>query len=272
MLEFLEEDEPFGDVTSALIPKEKVGKARIEAGENFKVFGLDYARLLFEHFDLKVEKGKEDGEWVKKDDILLRVEGSLRTILELERMVLNLISHLSGIATQTAFYVIKAKSINPDVIIASTRKTTPGLRFFEKMAVLCGGGDTHRFSLSDMVMIKDNHIKALGGIEEALKVAKKTVSFAHKIEIEVESVEDALKAAEMGADVVMLDNMSPQDVAKVVNLYKEKGYYGRVILEASGGINFENLEEYVRTGVNVISIGSLTKNVRSCDVSMEFEL
>lgn len=271
LLEYLEEDIPFEDITGNLIPEDKQAKARIEARENFKVFGLEYARLLLEHFDLKVRFLRSDGEWVKKGDVLLVVEGNARKILMLERTLLNLISRLSGITTQVAYFVIKAKNINKDVIIACTRKTTPGLRYFEKMAVKAGGGDTHRFTLSDCVMIKDNHLKILGGIENAIREAKRVSSFVHKIEVEVESIEDAMKAAELGADIVMLDNMTPEDVKKVVELYKEKGYYGKVILEASGGINFDNVEEYVKTGVNVISSGFLTYGARWVDISMEFE-
>jgi nicotinate-nucleotide pyrophosphorylase (carboxylating) len=271
LLEYLEEDIPFGDITGDLIPEDKVAKARIEARENFKVFGLKYARLLMEYFDLKVRLSKSDEEWVKRGDVLIEVEGNARKILMLERTVLNLISRLSGITTQVAYFVIKAKNINKDVIIACTRKTTPGLRYFEKMAVKAGGGDTHRFSLSDCVMIKDNHLKVLGGIENAIREAKRLSSFAHKIEVEVENIEDAIKAAEFGADIVMLDNMSPEEVKKVVELYKEKGYSGKVLLEASGGITFDNIEDYVKTGVDIISSGFLIYGAKWVDISMEFE-
>lgn len=272
LLDLLGEDLPFGDITSELIPKDLSCKARIEARENFKVFGLYYAKLLMEYFDLKVTLKKMDGDWVIKNDVLALVEGKARDILKLERTILNLIGHLSGITTQVSFFVMKAKSVNPEVRIACTRKTTPGLRYFEKMAFKAGGGDTHRFSLSDEVMIKDNHLKLLGGVENALKIAKEKTSFAHKIEVEVECIEDAIKAAEMGADIVMLDNMTPDKIKKVVEEFKARGFYGRVLLEASGGITLDNLEEYAKTGVNVISSGQLTKNIRSCDVSMEIEL
>lgn len=272
LLEYLQEDIPFEDLSTSLIPEERRAKAFIEARENFKVFGLKYVEMLMRYFELMVHPLKHDGDWVKKGDVLIKVEGNARKILMLERTVLNLISRLSGITTQTAYFVIKAKNLRKDIIVACTRKTTPGLRYFEKMAVKAGGGDTHRFSLSDGIMIKDNHLKALGGIENALRIAKELSSFAHKIEIEVESVDDALKAAELGADIVMLDNMPPEDVRKVVEMFKEKGYYGRVLLEASGGINFENLEDYVRTGVNIISSGALTYGAKWVDVSMEFEV
>lgn len=272
MLDFLDEDLPFDDISSKLIPEHTICKARIEARENFKVFGLYYSKVLLDYLGIRAELNKRDGDWVVKGDILVHITGDARKILSVERTVLNVISHLSGITTQVAFFVMKAKAINPEVKIACTRKTTPGLRYFEKMAFEAGGGDTHRFSLSDQVMLKDNHLRILGGIESALKAATSASSFAHKIEMEVETFEDAMKAAEMGASIVMLDNMNPEEVSKVVAAYKSRGYYGSVILEASGGIDFDNVEEYAKTGVNVISAGILTKTVRSCDVSLEVEL
>jgi nicotinate-nucleotide pyrophosphorylase (carboxylating) len=271
LLEYVEEDIPFGDITSELIPQGTRCKARIEARENFKVFGLEYVKGLCEHYGINVELKKNDGEWVVKDEVLAFLEGNARLILQLERTLLNLIGRLSGITTQVAFFVIKAKSVNPEVVIACTRKTTPGMRYFEKMAFKAGGGDTHRFSLSDAVMIKDNHLKLLGGVKEAVKLAKEKTSFVHKIEVEVESLEDAVSAAEAGADIVMLDNMTPMEISRVVERYKELGYYGKVLLEASGGINFENVEDYAKTGVNIISSGYLTKTIRSCDLSLEVE-
>jgi nicotinate-nucleotide pyrophosphorylase (carboxylating) len=271
LLEYVEEDIPFGDITSELIPQGTRCKARIEARENFKVFGLEYVKGLCEHYGINVELKKNDGDWVVKDEVLAFLEGHARLILQLERTLLNLIGHLSGITTQVAFFVMKAKSVNPEIVIACTRKTTPGMRYFEKMAFKAGGGDTHRFSLSDAVMIKDNHLKLLGGLKEAVKLAKEKTSFVHKIEVEVESLEDAVSAAEAGADIVMLDNMTPVEISRVVERYKELGYYGKVLLEASGGINFENVEDYAKTGVNIISSGYLTKTIRSCDVSLEVE-
>ncbi len=271
LLEYVEEDIPFGDITSELIPQGTCCKARIEARENFKVFGLEYVKGLCEHYGISIKLKKNDGDWVVKDEVLAFLEGNARLILQLERTLLNLIGHLSGITTQVAFFVMKAKSVNPEIVIACTRKTTPGMRYFEKMAFKAGGGDTHRFSLSDAVMIKDNHLKLLGGVKEAVKLAKEKTSFVHKIEVEVESLEDAVSAAEAGADIVMLDNMSPMEISRVVERYKELGYYGKVLLEASGGINFENVEDYAKTGVNIISSGYLTKTIRSCDLSLEVE-
>ncbi|MEO0229704.1 MAG: carboxylating nicotinate-nucleotide diphosphorylase, partial [candidate division WOR-3 bacterium] len=272
LLEYLQEDIPFEDLSTNLVPEGLRAKASIEARENFKVFGVKYAEMLMRYFELNINPLKRDGDWVKKGDILIKVEGNARKILMLERTVLNLISRLSGITTQTAYFVIKAKNLRKDIIVACTRKTTPGLRYFEKMAVKAGGGDTHRFSLSDSIMIKDNHLKALGGVENALKIAKELSSFAHKIEVEVENLDDAVKAAELGADIVMLDNMPPEEIKKVVEIFKERGYYGKVLLEASGGITFENLEEYVRTGVNVISSGALTYGAKWVDVALELEV
>uniref|UniRef100_A0A7V3ZXV7 nicotinate-nucleotide diphosphorylase (carboxylating) n=1 Tax=candidate division WOR-3 bacterium TaxID=2052148 RepID=A0A7V3ZXV7_UNCW3 len=272
LLEYVEEDMPFGDISSELIPDGIHCKAKIEARENFKVFGLEYVKRLCEYLGLNVQLKKRDGDWVVKNDVLIYLEGNAKVILQIERTLLNLIGHLSGITTQVAFFVMKARACNPDIVIACTRKTTPGMRYFEKMAFKAGGGDTHRFSLSDAVMIKDNHLKLLGGVSQAIRLAKEKSSFAHKIEVEVESLEEAIIAAKEGADIVMLDNMTPTEIAKVVEKYKELGFYGKVLLEASGGITFENLEDYAKTGVNIISSGYLTKTVRSCDVSLELEL
>jgi len=271
LLDFLEEDLPFGDITSSIIPADKNINARIEARENLKLFGIQYVGILLDYFGIQHHLLKKDGEWVRKGEKIAILSGNGRQILQLERTILNLLSHLSGITTLTHFYVMKAKAVNSAVKIACTRKTLPGLRFFEKEACLAGGADPHRFSLSDMILIKDNHIKILGGVEQALKEAKKLASFTKKIEIEVENKEDALKAAELGADIIMLDNMEPQEIREVIALLEKKKIREKVIVEASGGIDLENIEEYAKTGIDVISVGRITYGAYHCDISLEVE-
>ena len=271
LLDFLEEDIPFGDITSSIIPADKNINACIEARENLKIFGIQYAGLLLDYFGIQHRFLKKDCEWVRKGEKIATLNGNARQILQLERTVLNLLAHLSGITTLTHFFIMKAKAVNPAVEIACTRKTLPGLRFFEKEACLAGGADPHRFSLSDMILIKDNHIKILGGVEQALKEAKRFASFTKKIEIEVENKEDALKAAEMGANIIMLDNMEPHEIREVIALLEKEKVREKVILEASGGINLENIEEYAKTGVDIISVGRITYGAYHCDISMEVE-
>lgn len=267
-IEWLEEDIPYGDITTMLLDGECFEAILLAKGDGV-VAGLDFLMDALRKFGLQTEQFKKDGEEFSKGAVLAKIRGDVRKILMLERTLLNVLNRLCGIARLTRMVVRKAKTVNPNIRIASTRKTTPGLRFLEKYAVMVGGGDTHRFSLSDMILIKDNHIRAIGSVEEALKRAKDKVSFSHKIEIEVSSIEDALKAAELGADIIMLDNMSPEDIKLVINELKRRGLRDKVILEASGRINLENIEEYASTGVDVISLGILTHSAPSCDISLE---
>jgi len=176
-------------------------------------------------------------------------------------------ARMSGISTLTRQCVLSAGGL---VRIAATRKTTPGFRLFEKRAVFLGGGDTHRFNLSDAVLIKDNHIQILG-LEECLRRGKQLASFTKKIEVEVESLDDMLKAAQGGADIIMFDNMAPEEIARGVELLKKKGLRDRVLLEASGGITPDSIRGYAACGVDVLSLGALTRNARWIDLSLEIE-
>ncbi|MCR8433221.1 MAG: carboxylating nicotinate-nucleotide diphosphorylase [Candidatus Korarchaeota archaeon] len=267
-LEWLEEDAPYDDITTMLLDNECF-EAILLAKSDGVVAGLDLLAETLIKFGLHVEQFKRDGEEFSSGVILATIRGDVRKILTFERTLLNILNRLCGIARLTRMVVKKAKAVNPNVRIAATRKTTPGLRFLEKYAVSVGGGDTHRFSLSDQILIKDNHVRAIGSVEEAIKRAKSKASFSHKIEIEVSSVEDALKAAELGADIIMLDNMSPGEIRLVVSELKRRGLRDRVLLEASGRINLENIEEYASTGVDVISLGIITHSAPSCDISLE---
>ncbi|NJE03805.1 carboxylating nicotinate-nucleotide diphosphorylase [Thermococcus sp. MV11] len=266
LLQFIEEDAPFGDVTSeAVIPEGTKAKAVIIAKGEGIIAGVEEAKALFEHFGVEVKVRKRDGEEVKKGDVILELEGDARAILLVERTALNVMGRMSGIATEVRKLVEKVKAVNPKVRVAGTRKTL--LKPIDKRAILIGGGEPHRFSLSDAILIKDNHL-ALVPLEEAIKRAR-AISAYKVVEVEVESLEDALKAARAGADVVMLDNMSPAEIAEVLTVLKREGLRERVKIEVSGGITPENITEYAELDIDVISLGYLTHSVKNFDVSLE---
>lgn len=260
----LMEDTGFGDITSQLLG-EKECSGYIILKENCVLSGLEYAAYLFELRGVKVTSLFKDGDTAGKGDKILTVEGDSKSILEVERVALNVLARMSGIATETRALVEKVRKVNPHCRVAATRKSL--FRFFDKEAVITGGGDSHRLRLDDMVLLKDNHVKILG-IEEAVKRAKK-VSFSRKVEIEVSTKEDAVKAADCGADIVMLDNMEIEAVEETVRALKK----GRnVLIEVSGGITRENIEAYARTGVDIISIGYITHSVKAVNMSLEVTL
>lgn len=265
----LAEDTAYGDVTSELlIPPDLQGRAEIVVKESGIFAGGEVARRVFCKVDrqLKVELLIEDGAEVKPGDVAATISGSVRSILTAERTALNFLQRLSGIATRTSRYVAIAARYGVD--IADTRKTTPGLRFLEKYAVRTGGGRNHRLHLGDAVLIKDNHLaalRALGmGLGDIVSKAKQDVPPGLKVEVEVRTVAEAVEATEAGADIVMLDNMSPDDMRRAVELIS-----GRVEIEASGGVNRDNLEEVAKTGIDFISVGALTHSVESLDISLE---
>ncbi|KKH93584.1 nicotinate-nucleotide pyrophosphorylase [Methanosarcina sp. 1.H.T.1A.1] len=263
---FIEEDLGYDDVSCTIVP-DRPAEAIIFTKEDCTVAGLNEAASIFFYFGIQAETGLKDGDCLSKGDIIFRLRGGAVSILRAERLSLNFLGHLSGIATLTRNCVDVVRKHSESTRLACTRKTTPGIRKFEKLAVAAGGGDTHRFNLSDAVMIKDNHIKLMG-IEAAIKAAQKT-SFTRKIEVEVESAEDAVFAAELGADIIMLDNMQPEAVKETLSVLEEKGLRKSVLVEASGGISPANLEGYAKTGVDVISMGSLIHKSRWIDVSLE---
>jgi len=268
-LEWIKEDIPFFDITSEIIDENKKCRAIILAKKSGIVAGVRIISKFYEKLGIKVKVLKDEGSRVKKGDIILEIIGNARKILMTERVILNLLSHMSGIATVTRNIIEKVKKVNPKIIIAATRKTLPGLRLFEKYAVKIGGGDTHRMSLTDMILIKDNHLKIIGDVEKAVKKAKKLASFTKKIEIEVSSLKDAIKAAKSGADIIMLDNMSPNEIKEVIETLKKLGLRDKILIEASGGITPENIEEYAKTGVDIISLGYLTHSAPALDISLE---
>ena len=226
---------------------------------------------MFLEYGITIISSKNDGDKIAKGDILLEIEGNARKILLLERTALNLLMRMSGVATVTNRIVAKVKEVNPKIRVAGTRKTAPALQKFDKLAIVIGGGDPHRSALDDMVLIKDNHIAVVGSVEDALKLAKENVSFSKKIEIEVESVEDAIIACENGADIVMFDNMSPDEAQNTLDILVKKGLRDNVLIEISGGITEDNILDYAPLDVDIISLGSLTHATPSLNFSLDMD-
>jgi nicotinate-nucleotide pyrophosphorylase (carboxylating) len=267
----LTEDISHGDVTTELlIPPELQGKASILVKAKGILAGGAVARKLFLRVDpsLEVDVLIGDGERVQPGDIVATISGRVASILKAERTALNFLQRLSGIASNTARYVARTKGY--DVRISDTRKTTPGLRLVEKYAVRMGGGKSHRFHLGDGILIKDNHLAALRALGMSLKdivvKAKQNAPKGMKVEVEVANRQEAMDAAEAGADIIMLDNMSPDEMRHVVGLLP-----GQVQTEASGGITLANVRWAAMSGVNTISVGALTHSTKALDISLELE-
>jgi nicotinate-nucleotide pyrophosphorylase (carboxylating) len=262
----LDEDlQSSGDITSrALIPPDSRGRARIVLREDGVVAGLPLASMVFRLLDNKVnfQLLVGDGDFLPAGSEIAVVEGPVLAILEGERTALNFLQRLSGIATLTNEYVSRAAP--HEVEILDTRKTTPGLRPLEKYAVRAGGGKNHRLGLYDAVLIKDNHIAAVGGVGKAVERAREVVGDEQQVEVEVESLGGLEEAISAGADIVMLDNMSVEETRQAVEIAG-----GRVKLETSGGITLENLEAYAATGVDYISVGALTHSAPALDIALE---
>ncbi len=264
---FLEEDVGFGDITSELLLSDEEAIGTIFTKEDCVLAGLEEIRQMFSDHGIRTLTLASDGDELKSGTDVLEIRGNARTILMLERTAINLLGHMSGVATYARRMVNLAHEVNPNVIIAVTRKTTPGLRMLEKKAANIGGADTHRLRLDDHILIKDNHIAAVGGIKEAVERAKKA-SFVRKIEVECETLEDAVEAADAGADIIMLDNMPPEDAEKAYDFLKKR--YPRVLIEVSGGINESDIKDYAGNA-DIISIGAITHSVKSIDFSLEIE-
>jgi len=265
LLRFISEDIQGGDITSVLLPKKKI-KAKIISRQEGVLAGVKFAGDIFRLKGCNVKIIKKDGAKLKSNQIILQISGNAGTVLSCERTALNLLSRMSGIATQTNFLVSKIRKINRKTKLYSTRKTAPGLRFFDKEAIMIGGGHKHRMSLNDMVMIKDNHLLVTNSMEGIIKSARKR----HKhVEVEVENQRDAILAASSGATIVMLDNFSPVQIKKTIAALQKKKLRNKVKLEASGGINSKNIAAYAKTGVDMISVGSITNSVKGLDLSLE---
>ncbi len=262
---FLAEDIGNGDVTSNLLPRKKIS-ANLISRQAGIIAGVQYAKEIFSSKGCQVKIMKKDGLKIKPNDIIIIISGTAQAVLSCERTALNLLSRMSGIATQTNILVQKIRKINPKVKLYSTRKTAPGLRIFDKEAVEIGGGHKHRISLDQMIMIKDNHIAVAGSVYPLLDKARKKNK---KIEVEVENLHNAIIAAQGGASIIMLDNLSPKEITEIVATLKKLGLRNKVKLEASGGIDSTNIQSYARTGVDMISVGKITSSVSGLDLSLE---
>ncbi|HEY8499794.1 MAG TPA: carboxylating nicotinate-nucleotide diphosphorylase [Clostridia bacterium] len=261
------EDMPFGDITTDyIVPGDAYSKAYMITKQEGVIAGIDVCIEAFKMLDpdVKISTLVNDGDFVEAGTRILEIEGKSRALLKAERTALNLLQRLSGIATITRLYVEKIIGYNAKV--TDTRKTTPGLRALEKYAVRKGGGYNHRLSLSDAVLIKDNHIKAAGGIKKAVEAAREHITHTAKIEVETETLDQVREALESGADIIMLDNMQPEIMEQAVKMINH-----RAITEASGNITLDNIQKIAAAGVDIISVGALTHSVKALDISMKFE-
>lgn len=266
ILSALKEDMPLGDITTDnLIKADSRSRALLIAKEEGIVAGLDVAERVFKLLDSTVQfvRNFKDGDFVSNGKVIAEIEGNTRVMLKAERTSLNLLQRLSGIATKTNQFCTKIKDL--DASIVDTRKTTPGLRFLEKYAVKAGGGQNHRFCLSDGVLIKDNHIKAAGGISKAVDLARNNIPHTIKIEVETETMKQVQEALDAKADIIMLDNMTLDTMKAAVKLINK-----RAVVEASGNVNLDTVYDIASTGVDIISVGSLTHSVKAFDISLKF--
>lgn len=269
LISYVKEDVPFGDLTSdAVIQNEEEGDCRAEiiAKENGVIAGISEITELLSYYSISYNQHVKNGQKVTGGTVIMELQGSPKTILLLERTMLNVLERMSGIATATRTAVETATAINPEILIAATRKTAPGLRRLDKKAVIIGGGDPHRWSLSDAILIKDNHL-ALVPLEKAIRRAKASSAY-HLVEVEVNNSQDALTAAKTGADIIMLDNMGIEEIKSTIELLRQEGQRENVKIEVSGNITSSSIAEYAASGVDIISMGSLTHSVKSLDLSL----
>ncbi len=260
--QFLAEDIGTGDITSVLLPKKKIS-VKIISREEAIVAGANYAKEIFKLKGCNARIIRKDGSRVKPNQTIMTISGNAGKILTCERTALNILTRMSGIATQTNQLV---KKIPTKTKLYATRKTAPGLRYFDKEAVEIGGGKKHRLRLDEMIMIKDNHIAIEGSILSLIKKAKKRHK---KFEVEVEKTSDAVLAAKEGASIIMLDNFTPAQIKKTIQVLRNEKLRTKVKIEASGGINSKNIANFGKTGVDIISVGSITNSVKGIDMSLE---
>ena len=263
---FLSEDvSTEGDITSDALFSQQTAHAVIVSKEECIVAGIVEVLQVFKRVGVTVNFSVKDGNLVNKGSIVVKIDGLVRSILKSERLALNILGRMSGIATETKKLMVQCQKINPKVTIAATRKTTPGFRFFEKKAVGIGGGEPHRYGLYDAVLIKDNHLKIIGSVEEAINIVKKKIQ-NKIIEIEVENESDAVSAAKMNVDVIMLDNLDPQTAEYITR--KIRGVNPRILVEVSGGITADNIDRYA-SFADRVSLGCLTHSIKNKDFSLE---
>ncbi|MDE5956671.1 MAG: carboxylating nicotinate-nucleotide diphosphorylase [Bacteroidales bacterium] len=267
----IEEDINTGDITTeSIIPASMNGVATMTAKQDGVISGLDIVKMVYDRFQDNVVFTPyfKDGDAVRKGDVILRIEASYPTLLRGERLSLNIFQRMSGIATETAKYVRELEGTHTELL--DTRKTAPGLRVLDKMAVKHGGGTNHRMGLYDMAMIKDNHIKMAGGIAKAVEQVRAHIAEGIKIEVETTNLDEVHQAVEAGADIIMLDNMDNKTMAEAVGIIKASGK--GIKTEASGNMNIARLKEVAATGVDYISVGALTHTVKAMDISMNVQV
>ena len=267
ILRALREDMPMGDLTTdSTVPSDEVCSAALIAKEDGVVAGLEVFIRVFHLLDpqIYVERYVDEGAQVTRGTRLMHISGNARAMLKAERTALNLLQRMSGIATATHAFARELEGTSSKIV--DTRKTVPGLRYLDKYAVRAGGGTNHRYCLSDGVLIKDNHIKASGGITQAVESARKVAPHTIRIEVETESMEQVKEALEAGADIIMLDNMNNEAMAEAV-----KFIAGRALTEASGNVTVDKAKAIAVTGVDLISSGALTHSVKALDISLKFE-
>ena len=265
---FLQEDISNGDITSDLfIDSTSVSDAQILSRESGLLSGRKELTQIFDYFNIKSNWSFQDGEYFDSNTQIVKLNGSSKSLLLSERVSLNLLGHMSGIATSTNHAVTITKKISPNTNISATRKTLPGLRKYEKYSVIVGGGLPHRYDLNEMILIKDNHHKLITNLKESVNTARDKIDSNKKIELEVDSLESALNAVDLDVDIILLDNMTPEDISKFI--LKLKQLSEPPLTEASGGINLSNLESYASTQVDIISMGTLTHSSKSIDFSLQ---
>lgn len=269
--EFLAEDLGRGDITTqSTVPPEIRGTGRFLAKEKLVICGIEVAEAVFAHLDPEtpeIEAVFNDGDEVEAGTVFATLKGYADVLLAGERVALNLIQRLSGIATLTRSYVQEIEGTKAKIV--DTRKTTPGLRMLEKYAVTVGGGKNHRFGLDDGVLIKDNHITLAGGVKNAVRAAKEKVGHLHKVEVEITNWAQLRDAIEAGADIVMLDNQTPEEAAKLVEMSRDLN--PSVLIEASGNMSLETVRSYAEAGVDLISVGKITHSARAVDISFKIQ-
>ena len=266
----LAEDVGYGDITTlALVPPQAQGHGRFLAKETLVLAGLDVAGTVFHTVDntIRLACAMQDGVLLSPGSIIAEIHGPAQALLTAERVALNLLQRLSGVATATRRYVEAVRHTKARII--DTRKTTPGLRLLEKYAVQVGGGHNHRFGLGDGVLIKDNHIAIAGGIPTAVSLARQAISHLQKIEVEVEDFTQLHEALAAGADAILLDNMTPEQTREAVHLVRETPGGDHILLESSGGITLQTVRLYAEAGVDLISVGALTHSAPAVDISLE---
>ena len=271
LLNFYLEDLGDGDITTeSIIENDILKTAKIISKENGILAGIEEISDLCVQRNLEIKWNFSDGDEVKSSDVLCHISGKIKSILSVERVILNLLGHMCGVATMTHKAIQLAKLENNDIIIAGTRKTLPGLRYFEKKAIVIAGGNSHRFNLGDMILIKENHLKISKNINSTIQKIKSALP-DHSIEIEIQNQSDLITAVNAGADTVLLDNMNPEQIQSCIELLTSNDLRKNIILEASGNITLDNIRSYAKTGVDIISMGVLTHSSKILDLSLIVE-